>query len=80
MAVITLTTDQVLTVVEQLTPEEQIRVLRSLLLKRWPKWVELVEYAQPKARTAAALRDKNWDALSDDERDQFVDDVLHEND
>ena len=45
-------------------------------LKRNP----LVKYAEPKARTAAALREKNWDALREEEREQLIDDILHEGD
>lgn len=80
MAVLTVSTDQLIKAVEQLPPEEQTRILLSLLLKRWPAWVEIVKYAEPKARAAAALRDKDWDALREDEREALIDDILHEGD
>ncbi len=80
MATLSVTTDQLINAVEQLPPADQARILHALLLKRWPAWVEIVTYAQPKAKAAAAVRDKNWDALSEDEREQLIDDILHEAD
>jgi hypothetical protein len=52
--------------------------LRELLLLRWSNWESLSQHGQARARELAAQRDLNWDAMSDAEREAFIDDLVHE--
>jgi hypothetical protein len=38
----------------------------------------LAQDAPEKARRAAAKRGRDWDAMTEDEREEFIDEVLHE--
>ncbi|MEY2978439.1 MAG: hypothetical protein ACO3NK_17005 [Prochlorotrichaceae cyanobacterium] len=78
MPTLTITKDQMLTLLEQLSWTEQQEVLQYLLLKPWASWLELTHDASDKARQAAADRGKNWDEMSEDERETFIDDLVHE--
>ena len=49
-----------------------------LLSKPWASWLELTHDAPDKARQVAAERGKNWDVMSDEEREAFIDELVHE--
>jgi hypothetical protein len=78
MATLKLTDDQVLDLVKQLPEEKQSAVFEYLLTRQWPTWVELSKEAQEGARKAAAERGKNWDSMSEEQREEFINDVVHE--
>lgn len=78
MPTLELSDEQVMQLVRQLPREQQQSLLRSLLANQWRAWAELSEAAQAGARVAAQRRGLNWDALSEQEREQFVDDIVHE--
>ncbi len=73
-----LTDEQVIELVRQLSPEKQEELLRNLLLTRWARWAELSQYGQERVRQLAAQRGLNWDAMSEQEREAFIDDLIHE--
>ena len=78
MATLTLDDDQVLALVRQLPKERKTWLLRALVSDHWPRWAELAEYAGQRVRAVAAARNKDWDRMSDAERDAFIDDIVHE--
>ena len=78
MAVLTVTADQVLALVQQLPTDRRTWLFRNLLLERWPAWAELAEYGDQRAQAVAAERGCDWDSMTHDERERFVDDLLHE--
>lgn len=41
-------------------------------------WDKFAEEGQEKARKVAAERGKDWDAMTDDEQLDFINDVVHE--
>jgi hypothetical protein len=73
-----LTDDQVLDLVKQLPAEQQERLFASLAGSVWPTWSKLSAAGQGGARAAAARRGQDWDAMTEDERERFIDDVVHE--
>ncbi|AFY75451.1 hypothetical protein Syn7502_03624 (plasmid) [Synechococcus sp. PCC 7502] len=73
-----LSTEQAISLVQQLTPSQQEDILKYLLLQPWTSWLNLTQDAPDKARQAAAERGQNWDTMTEAEREQFIDDLLHE--
>ena len=78
MAILTLDDDQVLALVRQLPSERKTWLLRALVSDHWPRWAELAEYAGERVRAVAAARNKDWDRMSDSERESFIDNIVHE--
>jgi len=67
---VTLTNDQVVALVEQLPPEQT----SAAQTRR----AERQGYAEGRLRTLATERSLDWEALDEDAREEFVDDLLHE--
>ncbi|MGD1909170.1 MAG: hypothetical protein ACFB0C_24705 [Leptolyngbyaceae cyanobacterium] len=49
-----------------------------LLLQQWEKWKSLSDYGANQARLIAQEHGLDWDAMTETEREEFIDDVLHE--
>jgi len=78
MAILQLTDEQVLELVKQLPATRQQDLLRSLLSRQWPAWAALSAEGAAGARAAAAQRGRNWDAMTEQQREDFIDDLVHE--
>ncbi|HEY9648981.1 MAG TPA: hypothetical protein V6C88_21560 [Chroococcidiopsis sp.] len=78
MATLTLSNEQVIELVKQLPVEQQAELFKFLLLNQWGQWESLSRYGADKVRLIAQERGQNWDAMSEDERESFVDDLVHE--
>jgi len=79
MATITLEIpeSQVVEWVRQLSPAARQAVLK-MLIPRLDELEDLVDYGSQRIRAIAAERGLNWDTLTEDERQQLIDDLLHE--
>jgi hypothetical protein len=80
MPTLQLDKNQVIELAGQLSSEEREELFQSLLSQQWRTWVELSRAAIPGARRAAAERGLNWEAMSETQREAFVDNVVHEDD
>lgn len=78
MATLILSDEQVIELVKQLPVGQQVEVFRFLLLQQWGKWESLSRYGAEKARLVAQERGLEWDEMSEEERETFIDDVVHE--
>jgi hypothetical protein len=78
MIAVQLEANQVLDFVRQLAPEKQAELLRTLLTSAWPGWAAGASYAEQRARAAAKKRGRDWDRMSEAERETFINDVLQE--
>ena len=78
MATITLTDQQVADLVQQLPPERRLGVLRLLADRAQQQRTDRMLYAEQQMRQVAAERGGDWDRMSDDEREQFIDALVHE--
>lgn len=78
MPVLQLTDQQVIDLVKQLGPEQQRMVYEFLLRRQWPEWFASASYFEEGARRAAAERGRDWDTMTEGEREDFVDDIVHE--
>ena len=73
-----LTTDQVIDFVQQIPPEEKREVLFALAEQAETSRAERMEYAEAQFRKLCASRGLDWDAMTEAERENFVDDLIHE--
>jgi hypothetical protein len=78
MATLQLTDDQVIALARQLPADKQQTLLESLVERVWPRWAELSQYGQQRARAMAVERGLNWETMTEAEREAFVDKVVHE--
>ena len=76
---IALSNEQVVELVKQLPVEQQVEVFRLLLLQQWGSWDSLSRYGADKARLTAQERGRDWDSMTEEAREAFIDDVVHEN-
>ena len=79
METITLTVpeSQVLEWIRQLSPQAKQDALR-ILLPDLDRLDALVDYGSQRMRQLCAERGIDWDNLTDEERQQVVDDLLHQ--
>lgn len=78
MATLILSDEQVVELVKQLPIGRQVEVFRFLLLQQWGKWESLSRYGVEKARLVAQEKGLDWDIMTEEEREAFIDDVVHE--
>ncbi len=78
MPILTLSNEQVVELVKQLPVEQQMELFRLLLLQQWGEWESLSRYGSDKARLVAQERGYDWDAMTEEEREAFIDNVVHE--
>ena len=78
MPTLTLTNKQVIDLVKQLSNEQQLELFRFLLLQHWKQWEHLSNYGADKVRLAARERGYNWETMTEQEQETFIDEVVHE--
>ena len=74
----TLTNEQVVELVKQLPSDQQIEVFSFLLLHQWEQWESLSKYGSDRARLVAQERGQDWNVMTEDERESFVNEVVNE--
>ncbi len=77
MPTLELTDEQVLELVKQLPPERQRAALIALAAGT-EKRAERRGFAQAQLRRLAAERGLDWDKMTEDQREAFIDDLMHE--
>jgi hypothetical protein len=78
MPTLKLTDEQVVELVEQLSPEGKQATLKALKAERSAWWEETLTQGEEQMRHLCAERGLDWDSMSEEEREAFVDDLLHE--
>ena len=73
-----LTTEQIIDLVQQMPPEEKFLVVRALTKETPAEREERMKYAESKVRQLCTQRGLDWDAMTEDERLYFIDDLVHE--
>ncbi len=77
-AKLTVTSEQVAQLVEQLSEADQQAIGERLSRKRWTRWIAASAGAEDEARRLAKDRGLDWDAMDDGQRLAFVDDLIHD--
>jgi hypothetical protein len=78
MSVLELSDEQVISLVRQLPAERKRTALLALAQDSQGRQEERLQFGEAQLRRACAERGLNWDCLSEDEREAFVNDLLHE--
>jgi len=78
MVVLQLNDEQVIELIQQLSDEKQMQLFQLLLQQRRGRWMELSHIGQLGARQSAREHSLDWDAMTEDEREDFIDRVVHE--
>lgn len=78
MPTIQLTDTQVIELVKQLPPERKRAALLILAETTRAQREARVDYAEAQLRRLGAERGQDWDAMSEEAREAFIDDLVHE--
>ena len=75
--IVELTTDQVVGFVQQMPPEERRTLLLAIAEQAAAKREARVDHAEAQFRQLCTDRGLDWDAMTEAERENFVDDLIH---
>lgn len=78
MPTMTLTNNQVVDLVKQLPPEDKRSALFALAEGAAGQRRSRMHFAESQLRQLATQRGLDWDKMTDEEREYFIDDLLHE--
>jgi len=78
MPFLELSDSQVMELVKQLPPERQRAALLALAAGAAQRREERMQYAEGQLRRVSAERGLEWDEMSEDQREEFIDDLLHQ--
>lgn len=78
MATQQLTVEQVVQLVKHLPPQGKQAVLMALAEEREKQREALLAYGEGRIRHICSQRGIDWTSLTDEERERFIDDLLHE--
>ncbi len=78
MSVLELSDEQVISLVRQLPAERKRKALLALAQESQGRRDERLQSGEAQLRQACAKRGLNWEHLSEDEREAFVNDLRHE--
>ena len=73
-----LTTEQAVQIIKQLSPQGKRAILVALAEEHEKQREALLEYGDQRIRNICAQRGIDWTSLTDEEREQFIDKLLHE--
>ena len=78
MPMLELTDQQVVDLVSQLPTKRKRTALVALASEATTRRDERMQLTEAQLRHLCAARGQDWDQLSDDEREVFIDDLVHE--
>jgi hypothetical protein len=78
MPILTLSESQIIELVKQLPPESKRVVLLELAKESENGRESRMEYAETQLHNLCTGRGLSWDTMSEDERESFIDDLVHE--
>ena len=78
MSVLELNDDQVISIVRQLPAGRKRTALLALAQDAQARCEERMLFGEAQLRRKSTERGLDWDRMSEDEREAFVDDLLHE--
>ena len=78
MPMLELTDQQVVDLVNQLPTKRKRTALVALASEAATRRDERMQLAESQLRRLCTERGRNWDQLSEDEREVFIDDLVHE--
>jgi hypothetical protein len=78
MATLNLNIEQVITLVKQLAIPEQRMILQAIKAEQDTWWQNRLYYGELQMRSLSTTQGLNWDIMTEQEREEFIDNILHE--
>ena len=78
MAVVDLTKEQIFDLVRQMPAKEKREMLLVLAQNSPAERAKRQSFAEEQLRKLCAARGLNWDTMSAEEREPFIDDLIHD--
>lgn len=78
MPTMTMSYTQILELVKQLPSAQQAEICEVLIENRWGSLSQFTMDNEEHARLAAWKRNQDWDAMDDEARIDFADELVHE--
>jgi hypothetical protein len=78
MATLNLNIEQVITLVKQLAIPEQRMILQAIKAEEDTWWQNRLDYGELQMRSLSTTQGLNWDIMTEQEREEFIDNILHE--
>ena len=78
MSRLELTDEQVIESIRQMPPERRRAALLVLAEDACARRETRLEYAEAQLRRICAEQGRDWDAMTEEEREAFIDDLVHE--
>jgi hypothetical protein len=75
---LTLSNEQVIDLFKQLPEAQQQELFRFLVQRQWGNMEAITDYGSQQAKIVAAERGYDWDTMTEDEREEFIDEIVHE--
>ncbi|MDB9418153.1 hypothetical protein [Microcystis aeruginosa] len=75
---LTLSNEQVIELVKQLPEAQQQELFRFLIQRQWGNMEAITDYGSQQAKIVAAERRYDWDTMTEEEREEFIDEIVHE--
>ncbi|MFN4851095.1 hypothetical protein [Microcystis sp.] len=75
---LTLSNEQVIDLFKQLPEAQQKEVYKILILSQWRQLEPVFNEGAERARIVAKERGRDWDTMTEDEREEFIDEIVHE--
>lgn len=75
---LTLSNEQVIELFKQLPEAQQQELFRFLIQRQWGNMEAITDYGSQQAKIVAAERGYDWDTMTEDEREEFIDKIVHE--
>jgi len=75
---LTLSNEQVIELVKQLPEAQQREIYKILILSQWRHLEPVFNEGAERARIVAKKRGYDWDSMTEDEREEFIDEIVHE--
>lgn len=79
MALIEISDEQVIELAKKLPDNKRQELLKILITQPWESWQKLTEDSTEKVRLVCQERGYDWDSMTEEEREEFIDNLLHEN-
>ena len=78
MPTLNLNAEQVLSLIDQLSSEQQIQILQKLFQKQQTNWESFAEKGQIEIRKIAQEKKQDWETMTEEEKEDFINDLIHE--
>ena len=78
MPTLNLNAEQVLSLIDQLSSDQQIQILQKLFQKQQTNWESFAEKGQIAIRKIAQEKNQSWETMTEEEKEDFINDLIHE--